>query len=106
VLRRPLDPVQYTSNDYAVLAEDLGVTLSVGRKGECWDNAVSESWFATLKTELVETRPWPTRDGLRRAIFEFIEGWYNTRRLHSSLGYRSPAEYEVTIHQEAVARAA
>ena len=97
---------QYTSRDYAAVAAELGVTLSVGRKGDCWDNAVSESWFATFKTELIDTRPWPTRAGLRRAVFEFIEGWYNTRRLHSSLSYRSPAEYEATIHQEKRLRAA
>ena len=97
---------QYTSRDYAALAADLGVTLSVGRKGDCWDNAVSESWFATFKSELIETRPWPTVTSLRRAVFEYIEGWYNTRRLHSSLGYRSPAEYEATIHQKTAARAA
>jgi transposase InsO family protein len=97
---------QYTSHDFAALAAELGVTLSLGRKGECWDNAVSESWFATFKNELVYTRSWPTIAGLRTAVFEFIEGWYNTRRLHSSLGYRSPAEYEATIHQETAARAA
>jgi len=56
----PLEPAQYTSHDYATLAADLGVTLSLGRKGECWDNAVSESWFATFKDELINTRPWPT----------------------------------------------
>ena len=97
---------QYTSGDYATLAAEFGVTLSLGRKGQCWDNAVSESWFATFKSELVYTRPWPTIAGLRTATFEFIEGWYNTRRLHSSLGYRSPAHYEATIHQETAARAA
>jgi transposase InsO family protein len=97
---------QYTSHDFATLAEGLGVTLSMGRKGECWDNAVSESWFATLKGELVDRRPWPTRAGLRRAVFEFIEGWYNTRRLHSSLGYVSPAEYEATVRQKTAAHAA
>lgn len=97
---------QYTSGDFAALAVELGVTLSVGRKGECWDNAVSESWFATFKDELIDTRPWPTLAGLRPAVFEYIEGWYNTRRLHSSLRYRSPAEYEATIHQETAARAA
>lgn len=97
---------QYTSNDFAALAADLGVRLSVGRKGECWDNAVSESWFATFKAELIDTRPWPTMTALRPAVFDYIEGWYNTRRLHSSLGYRSPAEYEATIHQETAARAA
>jgi transposase InsO family protein len=97
---------QYTSGDYAALAADLGVTLSLGRKGQCWDNAVSESWFATFKNELIYTRPWPTLAGLRSATFEFIEGWYNTRRLHSTLGYRSPAEYEATIQQETAALAA
>lgn len=53
-----------------------------------------ESFFATVKRELIETRLWPTRSGLHRALFEYIEGWYNTRRLHSSLGYLSPAVYE------------
>jgi len=85
---------QYTSRNFADLAQANGVRLSVGRTGECWDNAVAESFFATLKRELIETRPWPTRSGLHRAIFEYIEGWYNTRRLHSSLGYLSPAVYE------------
>ena len=97
---------QYTSHDFAALAAELGVTLSLGRKGECWDNAVSESWFATFKNELINTRPWPTLAGLRPAVFEYIEGWYNTRRIHSSLGYRSPSEYEATIHQETAAQAA
>jgi putative transposase len=106
VLRPPVESAQYTSGDYAALAAELGVTLSLGRKGQCWDNAVSESWFATFKNELVYTRPWPTIAALRAATFEFIEGWYNTRRLHSSLGYRSPADYEATIHRETAARAA
>lgn len=97
---------QYTSHDYAALAAELGVTLSFGRKGECWDNAVSESWFATLKNELIYTRPWPTLAALRPAVFEYIEGWYNTRRLHSSLGYLSPAEHEATIHQQTAVLAA
>ena len=61
----------------------------------------AESFFATIKRELIDTRPWSTRVGLRAAMFDFIEGWYNTRRLHSSLGYRSPAEYEATIHRHA-----
>ena len=85
---------QYTSRDFAELAKANGVELSIGRTGECWDNAVAESFFATIKRELIETRPWPTRAGLTRAVFEWIEGWYNTRRLHSSLGYLSPAAYE------------
>jgi putative transposase len=88
---------QYSSTDYADLARDNGVFLSVGLAGECWDNAVAESFFATIKRELIDTRAWPTRDGLRRAVFDYIEGWYNTRRLHSSLGYLSPAEYEALV---------
>jgi putative transposase len=90
---------QYTGHDFAELARANGVVLSVGRKGECWDNAVAESFFATIKRELIDTRAWPTRAGLRRAVFEYIEGWYNTRRLHSTLGYLSPSQYEARIHK-------
>ncbi len=97
---------QYTSSDYHQLAGDHGVVLSVGMAGECWDNAVAESFFATIKRELIDTRAWPTRAGLQAAIFDWIEGWYNTRRLHSSLGYLSPAEYEATIHHNADRQAA
>lgn len=97
---------QYTSSDYAGLAREHGFQLSVGMAGECWDNAVAESFFATIKRELIDTRAWPTRARLRAAIFDWIEGWYNTRRLHSSLGYLSPAAYEATIHDNAAALAA
>ena len=96
---------QYTSADYEELARANGVVLSVGRKGECWDNAVAESFFATIKRELVDTRAWPTRTGLHRAVFDYIEGWYNVRRLHSSLDYCSPAEWEA-IHRNADRQAA
>lgn len=88
---------QYTSAQYANLATDLGVTLSVGRKGQCWDNAVAESFFATVKTELIHRRAWPTRKAATSALFDYIEGWYNTRRRHSTLGYLSPTQYESTI---------
>jgi len=97
---------QYTSGDFAQLARANGVVLSVGRTGECWDNAVAESFFATIKRELIETQAWPTRAGLRRAVFDYIESWYNTRRLHSSLGYCSPAEYENLIDRNADRQAA
>jgi putative transposase len=90
---------QYTSRDYRQLAVDQGVVLSLGRKGDCWDNAVAESFFATIKRELIDRRPWPTVTRLQRAVFDWIEGWYNTRRLHSSLDYLSPAQYEARIHQ-------
>jgi putative transposase len=96
---------QYTSAEYGELARLNGVVLSIGRKGECWDNAVAESFFATIKRELIDTRAWPTREGLRRAVFDYIEGWYNVRRLHSSLDYCSPTEWE-EIHRNADRRAA
>lgn len=85
---------QYTSAQHARLAAAHGIRLSVGRRGQCWDNAVAESFFATIKTELLHRQPWPTRTTARQAIFEYIEGWYNTRRRHSSLGYLSPSAYE------------
>ncbi len=67
---------------------------------------MAESFFATLKRELIDRQQWPTRAGLRRALFNYIEGWYNTRRLHSSLSYRSPAEYGAIIHHHADRQAA
>jgi putative transposase len=85
---------QYTSADYRSVLSELGVTVSMSRKGNCWDNAVAESFFATLKTELVYGRSWPTRLELRAAVFEYIEVFYNRRRLHSSVGYRTPAQVE------------
>jgi len=90
---------QYTSEQLALAATALDVRLSVGRRGQCWDNAVSESFFATLKNELTEHQPWPTHTALRRAVFDYIEGWYNTRRRHSSLGQLSPAAFEAGQEQ-------
>jgi putative transposase len=88
---------QYTSREFADLAREFDVRLSVGRTGQCRDNALAESFFATLKNELIGDRPWASRAEARSAIFEWIEGWYNIRRLHSSLGYRSPAEFETVL---------
>ncbi|MGY6651416.1 IS3 family transposase [Amycolatopsis sp. TRM77291] len=87
---------QYTSAQFGDLAEDHGVRLSVGRKRQCWDNAVAESFFATIKAELIDRQGWPTRTVTHKAIFEYIEGWYNTRRRHSSLGHLSPNAYETS----------
>ncbi|MFF8867998.1 IS3 family transposase [Streptomyces sp. NPDC015139] len=103
--RRPSGPVifhsdrgcQYTSRELATLATEFGIRLSVGRTGQCWDNALAESFFSTLKNELGDTRPWPSRATARTAVFEWIESWYNLHRIHSSLGYRSPAEYETAL---------
>jgi len=91
---------QYTSAQYRRLADRHGVRLSVGRRGQCWDNAVAESFFATIKTELLDRRAWPTRAAAHKAIFNWIEGWYNTRRRHSTLDYLSPAAYEGTFTQQ------
>ncbi len=107
--RRPLAGVvfhsdrgcQYTSAQFATAATDLGIRLSVGRRGQCWDNAVSESFFATIKKELIHRRQWPTRAAAHAAIFDYIEGWYNTRRRHSSLGNLSPAQFETQQPQAA-----
>ena len=67
---------------------------SVGRTGICYDNAVAESFFATLKKELIHLRPWPTLVHLRTAVFEYVESYYNRRRRHSTIGYDTPIEYE------------
>jgi transposase InsO family protein len=69
---------------------------SMSRAGDCWDNAVAESFFATLKSELVSDATWATRAEAQRALFRYIEMWYNRRR-HSSLGYLSPADFERTV---------
>jgi transposase InsO family protein len=84
---------QYTSAELAALASDYAVTLSHGRTGQCWDNALAESFFASIKGELLDLQAWPTKAAATRAIVEYI-GWYNGTRLHSTLGYRSPAEFE------------
>jgi transposase InsO family protein len=84
---------QYTSAEFAGLASGCAVKLSHGRTGQCWDNALSESFFASIKGELLDLQAWPTKAAARRAIVEYI-AWYNGTRLHSTLGYRSPAEFE------------
>ena len=86
--------VQYASHEYRALLEEQEALVSMSRKGNCWDNAVAESWFATLEIELIENADWYTRAEARRAIFEFIEVWYNRQRRHSSLEYLTPAEFD------------
>ncbi|WP_284665542.1 IS3 family transposase [Myxococcus sp. SDU36] len=85
---------QYASDDYRKLLEKQEIDCSMSRKGNCWDNAVVESFFSSLKMELVYERNFQTHEEARRALFEYIEAWYNRRRRHSSLGYVSPEEYE------------
>ena len=96
---------QYTSGDYARLAGDLAVTLSTGRTGQCWDNALAESFFASLKGECLDQQPWPTRAAARRATVEYI-AWYNGTRLHSALGYLTPDEFETATDQEVIQKVA
>jgi hypothetical protein len=74
-----------------------GIARSMGSRGDCFDNAVAESFFATLKKELVHRRSWPTRRELTSEVFEYIEGFYNPTRRHSTLGYLSPIQYEETL---------
>ena len=85
---------QYTSQDYQAHLHRAGITVSMSRTGNCYDNAVAESFFGTLKTECVLS-PFATRRQARTTIFEYIEGWYNRYRLHSALGYLSPLQFEL-----------
>jgi putative transposase len=85
---------QYVSLAFGQAARDAGIARSMGSKGDCWDNAVAESFFATLKKELVHRRSWPSRRELTTEAFEYIEAFYNRVRRHSTLGMLSPANYE------------
>lgn len=88
---------QYACSDYRALLDAHGLVASMSKKADCWDNAVAESFFASLETELILESDWFTRDAARQAIFEYIEAWYNRERRHSSLGYRSPVHYEAEV---------
>lgn len=95
---------QYTSLAFGRTLREAGVLPSMGSRGDAYDNAMAESFVSTLKRELVNRGVWPTRAAARGAIFEYLECYYNPHRLHSSLGYRSPAEFErstITQHQVA-----
>jgi putative transposase len=85
---------QYTSAEFTDLLAEHHMVQSLSRPRQCWDNAVAESWFGTLKEELIHRQSWATRAQARSAIVDYIEVFYNRRRLHSSLGYLSPADYE------------
>jgi putative transposase len=85
---------QYTSTEFRGFCRTNDVRPSVGRTGICYDNAVAESFSATLKKELIHVHPWPDIDTLRVAVFEYIESYYNRRRRHSTIGYDTPMEYE------------
>jgi putative transposase len=85
---------QYASTAYQAALTHRGLRASMSRVGDCWDNAVVESFFATLKTELVEGADWRTREEARQALFGYLEVWYNRQRRHSTLGYQSPMQFE------------
>jgi putative transposase len=85
---------QYTSEDFQRLLEAHGITCSMSRRGNCWDNAAMESFFSTLKTERLGRRQYRTRNELRADVFDYIERFYNTKRRHSTIGYISPVQFE------------
>jgi len=97
---------QYTGRACRRLLRAHGLRSSMSRKGDCWDNAVIESFNATIKTELIHRVKWMTRGQARAAIYEYIEVWYNARRLHSTLGYVSPIEFEQRELQNRESKAA
>ncbi len=85
---------QYAAGDYRDILRTAAIVQSMSRKGNCWDNAPMESFFGTLKTELVHQREYPDRDAARRDLFAYVEGYYNRRRRHSAIGYITPEQAE------------
>jgi putative transposase len=89
---------QYAGEGYQHLLQSHGIACSMSGKGDCWDNAPMESFWATLKTELVHHEHYATREQARASVFEYIEVFYNRKRLHSSLGYVSPEQFEASLN--------
>jgi putative transposase len=85
---------QYTSVEFGKRCREAGIRPSMGTVGDCYDNAMCESFFATLECELLDRTTFKTHEQARREIFDFIEGWYNTHRSHSGIGYKSPVQFE------------
>jgi len=94
VLRRPVESAQYTSISFGKRCGEMGVRPSMGSVGDAYDNAMAESFFASLECELIDRRVFKTKTEARLALFTWIEGWYNPCRRHSALGQRSPATFE------------
>jgi len=94
---------QYTAGAYQAVLDAHGIRCSMSRKGNCLDNAMAESFFATLKRELLPAEKWPTKEAARTAVFEWIVVFYNRQRRHSSIGYLPPVEFETSqeLHQVA-----
>ena len=93
-MRRSVEFTQYTSIAFGERCKKMGVRPSMGTVGDAYDNAMAESFFATLECELIDRRKWETKTEARLALFTYIEGWYNPRRRHSALGHTSPATFE------------
>ena len=91
---------QYTALSFGKRLEEVGIVPSMSRVGSALDNAISESFVASLKTELIGSQPFPTREAAKTAIFDYIESFYNRQRRHSSLGYLSPSDYEQATMEE------
>jgi hypothetical protein len=94
VLQRPVESNQYTAFVFGQHLVDVGIVASMGGKGDAYDNAMMESFFGTLKLELIDRRRWSIRHEVDIALLSYIEGWYNPHRLQRALGWRSPQEYE------------
>ena len=90
--------VQYASIDYRLMLQSHDICVSMSRLGNCHDNAAMESFWGTLKTELVHHRKYRTREEARQSIFKYIECWYNRKRRHSALGYKSPEQFEASLN--------
>src|SRR6188472_223770 len=97
VLRRPLEPARYAAEPYRHVLARHGIKQSMSRRGNCLDNAPMESFFASLKTEHVHQVRFRTREEAKAAVFEYIEIFYNRLRLHSAIGYRTPAEARASM---------
>jgi len=93
-LQRPIESAQYTSISLGRKLEEAGIAPSMGSVADPYDNALAESFVSSSKRELVDRRSWPTRGEAGTAMFEYFEVFYNRQRIHSALGYQSPADYE------------
>ena len=103
VLRRRVEFTQYTSVDFGKRCKEMGVRPSMGSVGDAYDNAMAESFFASLECELIDRRSWKSFAEARMAIFTWIEGWYNPRRRHSGIGQKSPINFEKELQDQAKA---
>ena len=103
MLRRPVESAQYCADDYHKLVKQFGMLASMSRKGNCYDNAPMESFWGSLKNELIHHQRYATRDDADTAIKEYIEIFYNRQRRHSRLGYVSPAQFAENISKTTLA---